>query len=211
MVRSLCGDGCSALSEWTDERLIARFVQDGDRACFETLVRRYQHELYNYLRRYLGDDVLAEDAFQLTFVRVFQRADQFDPQRRFRPWLYSVATNQAIDLRRRQSSRSCHSLDVPVATGDGRRIDHAAIIPDHRGGDEDPLVQQEFREQMHSAIAEIGEPGKSALELVYLKGMPYKDAAEVLQVPVGTVKSRVNAAIHKLSVVWKRKKDKADG
>ncbi|RMF43777.1 MAG: sigma-70 family RNA polymerase sigma factor [Planctomycetota bacterium] len=194
------------LSQVTDEELLARFVADGDRVSFEALVRRYRHELYNYLRRYLGDECLAEDAFQLTFVRVFQRAEQFDPDRRFRPWLYSVATNQAIDLRRRNKNRTHHSLDVALQGTDGRTVSHAAALEDHRQSHEDPLVQAEFRDQMRAAVAEIGEPGRSALELVYLQGLPYKDAAEILNVPVGTVKSRVHAAIRKLAVVWKRTK-----
>lgn len=194
------------LSQVTDEELLARFVADGNRVSFEALVRRYRHELYNYLRRYLGDECLAEDAFQLTFVRVFQRAEQFDPERRFRPWLYSVATNQAIDLRRRNKNRTHHSLDVALQGTDGRTVSHAAALEDHRQSHEDPLVQAEFRDQMRAAVAEIGEPGRSALELVYLQGLPYKDAAEILNVPVGTVKSRVHAAIRKLAVVWKRTK-----
>ncbi len=193
-------------NQGTDEALLAKFVADGDRASFEVLVRRYRHELYNYLRRYLGDESMAEDAFQLTFVRVFQRAEQFDPQRRFRPWLYSVATNQAIDLRRRNKNRTHHSLDVALQGTDGRTISHAAALADYRHVDEDPLVQAEFRDQMRAAVAQIGEPGRSALELVYLEGLPYKDAAEILNVPVGTVKSRVHAAIRKLAVVWKRSK-----
>ena len=57
---------------------------------------------------------------------------------------------------------------------------------------------------MEAAIEEVGEPGRSALELVYLQGLPYRDAAEVLDVPVGTVKSRVHSAIRKLSAIWQR-------
>ena len=188
----------------TDEQLLRRFVEEQDRASFECLVRRYQHEIYNYLRRYLGDDTLAEDVFQLTFVRIYQKADQFDLGRRFRPWLYSVATNQAIDLKRRIKRRSCQSLDIGSTTADSRSSTHAAAIPDHRQPSEDPLITEEFRQQMRDSVQAIGEPGRSALELVYLQGLAYKDAAEILDVPVGTVKSRVHAAIRKLATVWQR-------
>lgn len=188
-----------------DEDLLRRFVDQGDRSSFETLIRRYQHELYNYLRRYLADDVLAEDAFQLTFVNVYQKAAQFDLTRRFRPWLYSVATNQAIDLKRRDKRRSHQSLDATAEQSDTRVSSQAAAIPDHRLPDGDPLVDAELRESMRAAIDEVGEPGRSALELIYLQGMAYKDAAEILNVPVGTVKSRVHSAIRKLSIIWQRK------
>ncbi len=188
----------------TDEDLLRKFVDDGDRSSFETLIRRYQDELYNYLRRYLGDDNLAEDAFQLTFVNVYQKGAQFDLNRRFRPWLYGVATNQAIDLKRRDKRRSHQSLDLISSQSDARCSSQAAAIPDHRVPESDPLVDAELREQMRGAIDEVGEPGRSALELIYLQGMAYKDAAKVLNVPVGTVKSRVHAAIRKLSAIWQR-------
>lgn len=188
----------------TDEELLRKFVDSGDRGSFETLIRRYQHELYNYLRRYLADDNLAEDAFQLTFVNVYQKAAQFDTTRRFRPWLYSVATHQAIDLKRRINRRPHHSLDVSSSNTDSRCSTQAAAIPDHRVSDDDPLVAAELRANMRAAIDEVGEPGRSALELIYLQGLAYKDAAEILNVPVGTVKSRVHSAIRKLSVIWQR-------
>ena len=89
-----------------DEELLRQFVEQGDRQSLETLIRRYQHELYNFLRHYLADDTLAEDAFQLTFVNIYQKAGQFDLTRRFRPWLYGIATHQAIDLKRREKRRS---------------------------------------------------------------------------------------------------------
>lgn len=188
----------------TDEELMRAFADHGDRASFESLVARYQHEIYNYLRRYLADDALAEDAFQTTFVRVFQKAEQFDASRKFRPWLYGVATHQAIDLKRRCKRRAVQSLDVQTIHSDSRESTHAANIADYRQSSADPLEQAELRERMELAIEQIGEPGRSALELVYLQGLPYRDAAEVLDVPVGTVKSRVHAAIRKLSTIWQR-------
>ncbi len=193
--------------EITDEELLRQFVQVGDRQCLETLIRRYQHELYNYLRRYLADDNLAEDAFQLTFVNVFQKAEQFDPQRRFRPWLYRIAVHQAIDLKRYQNRRVVHSLDVPSDSSSGRVTTEASTLADYRQPPGDPLVDDELRLNLRAAVEQIGEPGRSALELIYLQGMPYRDAAEVLKVPVGTVKSRVHAAIRKLSAIWQRNTD----
>ncbi len=190
-----------------DEELLRRFVENQDRGSFECLMRRYQHEIYNYLRRYLGDDDLAEDAFQLAFLRVYQKADQFDLSRRFRPWLYSVATNQAIDLNRRNKRSNHQSLDISSPHSESRASSQAASIPDHRVPEGDPLVDEEFRQRMRAAVGQIGEPGRSALELIYLQGLPYRDAAEVLDVPVGTVKSRVHAAIRKLSAIWQRNTD----
>lgn len=188
----------------TDEELLRRFVENTDRKSFETIVRRYRHEIYNYLRRYLGNDELAEDAFQLAFLRVYQKAGQFDLNRRFRPWLYGVATNQAIDLQRKCNRQAHQSLDWTSSDTESRGTSHAASIPDHRQGDADILVEGEFRERMRAAVHNVGEPGRSALELIYLQGLSYRDAAEALDVPVGTVKSRVHAAIRKLAAIWQR-------
>ncbi len=188
----------------SDEELLRAFADEGDRSSFETLVERYKNEIYNYLRRYLGDDAMAEDAFQTTFVRVFQKSEQFDASRKFRPWLYGIATHQAIDLKRRAKRRAFQSLDIQSSGGDSRESSHAANIADYRQGTADPLEQAELRTRMERAIEEVGEPGRSALELVYLQSLPYRDAAEILNVPVGTVKSRVHAAIRKLSAIWQR-------
>ena len=190
-----------------DEELLQQFVEQGDRRSLETLIRRYQHELYNYLRHYLADDNLAEDVFQLTFVNVYRKAGQFDLTRRFRPWLYSVATHQAIDLKRREKRRVHQSLDVTSDPSGARISTAAAALPDYRQPAGDPLVEDELRDGLRAAIEQIGEPGRSALELIYLQGLAYRDAAEVLNVPVGTVKSRVHAAIRKLSAIWQRTTD----
>ena len=190
-----------------DEELLRQFVEQGDRHSLETLIRRYQHELYNYLRHYLADENLAEDAFQLTFVNIYQKAGQFDLTRRFRPWLYGVATHQAIDLKRREKRRAHQSLDITADSAGTRGNTAASAIPDYRQPLGDPLVEDELRNSLRAAIEEVGEPGRSALELIYLQGMPYRDAAEALNVPVGTVKSRVHAAIRKLSTIWQRNKE----
>ncbi|MCA9157336.1 MAG: sigma-70 family RNA polymerase sigma factor [Planctomycetales bacterium] len=190
-----------------DEELLRQFVEQGDRRSLETLIRRYQHELYNYLRHYLADDNLAEDVFQLTFVNVYCKAGQFDLTRRFRPWLYSVATHQAIDFKRREKRRTHQSLDITSDPAGARGSSAAAALPDYRQPPEDPLVEGELRDGLRAAIEQVGEPGRSALELIYLQGLPYREAAVALNVPVGTVKSRVHAAVRKLSTIWQRTTD----
>ena len=98
----------------TDEDLIQRVRDHDDGPAFETLVHRYERELYGFLRRYLNDAELAEDVFQATFLRVHQKRGRFLDGHRFRPWLYAVATNQAIDARRRNhrhrtANHRCHA------------------------------------------------------------------------------------------------------
>ena len=72
-------------AEWSDEDLMLAYRADGDRRAFETLVHRYERELFNYLRRYLGDAEMAEDVFQQTFLQVHLKCTQFEPGRKVRP------------------------------------------------------------------------------------------------------------------------------
>src|SRR6267142_4677247 len=88
-------------SSLSDEELLVGYREKGDANLFSELVHRYERELFSYLRRYLGDANMAEDAFQATFLQVHLKAHQFEEGRKVRPWLYTIATNQAIDAQRR--------------------------------------------------------------------------------------------------------------
>ena len=94
-----------------DEELLMRYREGGDRDAFAQLVRRYEREMFSYLRRFLGSAEMAEDAFQTTFLQVHLKCDQFQSGRRFRPWLYTIATHQAIDHQRRNKRHRLVSLD----------------------------------------------------------------------------------------------------
>ena len=93
------------LAHWTDEELLLEYRMTGRPAVFETLVKRYERELYNYLRRFLNNQALAEDAFQATFMQVHLKCSLYDADRKVRPWLYTVATNQAIEQGKHRDRR----------------------------------------------------------------------------------------------------------
>src|SRR5438105_15347535 len=98
------------LSTYSDEELLTRFRR-GQSEAFGALVRRYERELYGYLRRYLGDSDLAEDVFQNTFLQLYVKSGQYEVGRPVRPWLYTIATHQAIDALRRTGRHQILSLD----------------------------------------------------------------------------------------------------
>src|SRR3990172_383915 len=106
-------DSSADVDRMTDEELLLEYRLTGSSAVFEALVKRYERELYNYLRRFLNNQVLAEDAFQATFMQVHLKCHLFDEHRKVRPWLYTVATNQAIDIQRRNRRHRLVSLDRP--------------------------------------------------------------------------------------------------
>ncbi len=186
----------------TDEELLMEYRLAGVPAAFEMLVKRYERELYNYLRRFLGNQVLAEDAFQATFMQVYLKCHLFDAERKVRPWLYTVATNQAIDIQRRNRRHRLVSLDRPNRT----QHDELGTLMDVLSSKEvDPghgMEQTERKEWIREAVAALPEQLRSAVKLVYFRGMKYRDAADELDVPVGTVKSRLHAAVKRLGRAW---------
>lgn len=184
----------------TDETLFQRFRTSGDAAAFEALVHRYQHELFGFLRRSLGCPELAEDVFQATFLKVHLKRDSFEEGRRFRPWLYAIATHQAIDARR--SNRRHRSVDMDRRAGEpDAPAAFAETVPAPAVADAAEAVEN--NEWLRSAMARLSAPQRDALTLVYQRGLRHAEAARLLHIPVGTVKSRLHSAIHALGDSWR--------
>jgi RNA polymerase sigma-70 factor (ECF subfamily) len=186
----------------TDEELLLGYRETSDPDLFAELVRRYERELYSYLRRYLGDAEMAEDAFQAAFLQVHLKCDQYEPGRAVRPWLYTIATNQAIDAQRRSRRHRLVSLDRSGRTdGDdvGKLLDY---LVSKEPSPTAQLSADERREWLHQAVEELPQGLREVVNLVYFQSLKYREAAEVLQIPVGTVKSRMHAAVAKLSEAW---------
>ena len=184
-----------------DETLLRRFRTDHDQRAFETLVHRYERELFGFLRRYLHDAELAEDVFQATFLQVHLKKEQFEEGRRFRPWLYTIATNQAIDAQRRNRRHRMVSLDNRT----GGEDDVGALVEMLSGSDrtaDEKMEDEEAREWVRGAVEDLPDTLRSALLLVYHQGMKYREAADALGIPVGTVQSRLHAALLKLNETW---------
>ena len=191
-------------TEMSDEELLARYCQGGDRDAFSELVQRYERELYSYLRRYLGDQGMAEDAFQGTFLQVHLKCDQFEEGRKVRPWLYTIATNQAIDAQRRNKRHRSVSLDRR-GRSEGGEDDLGALIDLLESKEPNPefrLEATQRQEWIREAVDALPEPLRSAVQLVYYQGLKYREAADILGIPVGTVKSRLHSAILRLNEAW---------
>ena len=189
---------------YPDEELLAR-IRRGEHALFGVLVRRYERELYGYLRRYIGDAELAADVFQNTCLAVFTKIKQYEPGRPARPWLYAVATNQAIDAMRRRARRK-DSRNVPLLPADDSGGDSAAslfeLLEHGAPGPDDVAAGGELRQLVRVAVDELPDLLRQVVVLTYFQGLKYQDAAEILGVPLGTVKSRLHAALAKLTEQW---------
>ncbi len=187
----------------SDEDLLAR-LRDGERDVFGPLVRRYERELFGYLRRYVGDDDLADDVFQNTFLQVFVKIQQYEVGRPARPWLYAIATNQAIDALRRRNRRTADRPADTVASSDedGQPRPLFELLPAPGDGPSEVADQGEQRQRVRAAVDRLPELLRQAVILVYFQGLKYQDAADALEIPVGTVKSRLHAALTKLTEDW---------
>ncbi|MEX0978369.1 MAG: sigma-70 family RNA polymerase sigma factor [Pirellulales bacterium] len=187
----------------SDEELLLAYRDQADREAFTGLVHRYERELYSYLRRYLGDAPMAEDAFQATFLQVHLKCDQFEEGRKFRPWLYTIATNQAIDAQRRNKRHKSVSLDrntKPEGSDDvGTLMD---LLTSREPSPDGRIEATQQRDWVRNAVAALPEGLREAVHLVYYQGLKYREAADILDIPVGTVKSRLHSAILKLNQAW---------
>jgi RNA polymerase sigma-70 factor (ECF subfamily) len=184
----------------SDEQLLLEYRDHGDRKAFEELVHRYEKELYGYLRNYLGDAEMADDVFQQTFLQVHLKCDQFESERKLRPWLYAVATNQAIDAQRRRGRHRMASLDRRMGEGDSEEDSGAFgdLFESTQRGPVEENVCFEQQDELRRAVDALPDQIRQVVVQVYFQGLKYREAADALGVPVGTVKSRLQAAIQKL-------------
>ena len=191
-----------SLTRCSDEDLLIRFCK-GQTEAFGVLMRRYQRELFGYLRRYLGDSTLAEDVFQNTFLQVYVKSNQYEPGRPVRPWLYTIATNQAIDALRRNGRHQALSLDQgreELVEGDAHSL--MDLLESRGPSPVEAAEGQERRERIRASVDRLPDFLREVLILAYYQGLKYREIAEILDIPVGTVKSRLHAALVKLQEVW---------
>jgi RNA polymerase sigma-70 factor, ECF subfamily len=188
------------LSTLSDSQLLIEYAASGDQDAFEELVRRHERKLFNYLCKFLGDPEMAEDAFQATFLQVHLKCYQFERGRPFAPWLYQIATNQAIDLIRRNRRHKAFKLDVALCGAD-QGEEGSPVVNYLKNADPEPSEQaekSEDRKRIWTALEKLPRRLKEVLVLVTYQGLKYREAAARLGIPTGTVKSRAHLAIQTL-------------
>ncbi len=179
----------------SDEQLLAEYLA-GKAEAFELLVRRHGEELFQFLARFIGNAASAEDVVQETFLQVHLSAGQFDRERRFKPWLFTIAANKARDLLRGRARRPEVPLDAYVGPGDeegGQRF--LDFLADASQAPEAAMQEEEKRELVERVVREMPAHLREVLVLGYYHRFPYKEMAEILSIPLGTVKSRLHAAV----------------
>lgn len=177
----------------TDEQLLAEAVRQRPDA-FELLVRRHSSELYRFVLRYTNNSVAAEDVVQDSFLQAYVSAAAFDPRRRFRAWLFTIAANKARDWLRKRARHPELSLDAKVDDSLGPRT-LGDLLASDGPEPEDSLALDERRRFVRRIVDEMPPHLREILVLAYYHRFRYKELAEILGVPLGTVKSRLHAAV----------------
>ena len=175
----------------TDEILIARF-QQGDVQAFDVLVRRYKDQLLNYVYRFVGNRVDAEDIVQETFLRVFKNKHYYKEIAKFSTWVYTIAGNLAKTELRRRKRRRLFSVSNFVNDERDFEIPDKSRTPDQQvdGSIKDDYIQK--------AIEKLPPKFKEVILLRDVQGFAYEEISQILNIPLGTVKSRVNRGRLKL-------------
>lgn len=191
------------MDQRTDEELIAGSIR-GRKEDFRLLVERYEGELYNFIYRCVGDRAASEDLFQETFFQVFSKIESFDPGKRFRPWLYTIAANLARDEMRRRRRRKFTSLDAELAPGGETSL--AQLVDSRSAGPGEALDGEESASVARELLKGLPEALREVSVLYFYNDMKYAQISEALGLPMGTVKSRLYRAIRLMGATLERRR-----
>jgi RNA polymerase sigma-70 factor (ECF subfamily) len=177
----------SELPRLTDEALLSSSLE-GNRVAFDLLVDRYYDRLYGYLLRFLKDPEMAMDLLQETFLRVWKKRRDFKHIASFSTWIYTIAGNLARSEWRRRKRWRMLRLGAPGGDEDGPELE----LPDPGGRPDRKAEDRMAVEALTEAVTRLPERYREVIILRDMQGMSYEEIAGIVQVPVGTVKSRLN-------------------
>lgn len=187
----------------TDAELLQHYME-GDEAAFREIVSRYKNGLYAFLKQFLNQPDLVDDVFQETFLQLFASRESFDPTRPLRPWLFTIAANKAKDALR----KSQRTAAVPIGTISESEDMSFDEMLNSLGSDTttvpyDEVERTETAERVSEVIANMPESLREILILAYFNRFSYKQMADTLSIPIGTVKSRLHTAVARFAKDWK--------
>jgi len=177
----------------SDQEVIARALQ-GRETAYRELIDRYQKPVFSLVYRLVRDRELAEDLAQETFIKVLNALDRYDPRYKFSSWIFKIAHNTALDQLRKKELATL-SLDGSPHATDAEEVDATvltAIASDETP--EDYAANRELGTVLERAIATLRPEYRTAIILWHVEGRPYDEIAEIMGVPLGTVKTYIHRA-----------------
>jgi RNA polymerase sigma-70 factor, ECF subfamily len=174
------------LNEFSDEELILEFQTNGTERAFEILVQRFKNPLTNYVYRFLGDYDGCADIVQDTFVKVYRYKDSYSSLAKFSTWIYTIAGNLARTEYQRRRRRNFFSIS---SYGDEEKT---FDIPDNSYRPDVTADASIKNEIIQKALLKVRDSYREAVILRDIQELSYEEIAEIMQIEVGTVKSRIN-------------------
>ena len=184
--------------ELSDEILIKKF-QDGDVGAYNQLVFRFKDRLLNFIYRFVNDLDLAEDLVQDTLLKLYTHKDSYREIAKFSTWLYTIAANLARTELRKKKRRKTFSVT------ELSREDREFIIVSSDVDPSEDLSSQDFERNIQLALAELPDDFKTIIILRDIQELSYDEISKIVDVPLGTVKSRINRGRVKLQQLLKKK------
>ncbi len=181
------------LATATDQQVV-EFARSGREAAFRELVRRYQRPVFSLIYRMVRDRELAEDLAQETFIKILNAIERYRPEFKFSSWIFKIANNATIDHLRRKELDTLSLEGGPDATTPDRIEATALKIGDTT---ENPLEELEARElgsAIERAVATLRPEYKACIILRHVEGRPYEEISEILDLPLGTIKTYIHRA-----------------
>lgn len=174
------------LNEFSDEELILEFQNNGSERAFEILVQRFKNPLTNFVYRFLGDYDSCADIVQDTFVKVYRYKDNYSSLAKFSTWIYTIAGNLARTEYQRRRRRNFFSIS---SYGDEEKT---FDIPDNSYRPDVAADANMKNEIIQKALLKVRDSYREAVILRDIQELSYEEIAEIMQIEVGTVKSRIN-------------------
>jgi RNA polymerase sigma-70 factor (ECF subfamily) len=181
----------------TDQDVVAR-ARKGHEAAYRELIDRYQRPVLSLIYRLVRDRELAEDLTQDTFIKVLNAIDRYNPNHKFSSWIFKIAHNTAIDQLRKKNPVTL-SLDGSPHAESEEEIEASSFTP--VSSDETPEAYTSNREigrEIEAALADLRVEYRTAIILWHVEGRPYEEIAEIMDLPLGTVKTFIHRARNEL-------------
>ena len=175
----------------SDDALLIQLSQGGDRSAFDSLIRKYEARAYQYAYRLTSDQDEASDIVAEAFVRIYRALKNFRGQSSFGTWLYRILTNCYLDFRKREKSRRHESLDATVQV-DGGEVQRQYV--DESDGPAEIAERHARETAVRGALGSMPEYQQAMLVMYHVETLSYEEISEALDLPIGTVKSRLNRA-----------------
>ncbi len=190
-----------SLKDSSDADLLDAYCE-GDEHAFRELVDRYKNGLYAFLRQFLNQHDLVEDVFQETFLQLYSSQGSFDRSRPLRPWLFTIAANKAKDALRKAQRTAAISISAINPSDEMSFEEMLNVLTSDKEQPENQLEQQERSGRVSNIITNLPDNLREIIIMAYFNKFSYKQMADILSIPIGTVKSRLHTAVARFAKEW---------